>query len=721
MSEELVAISDETSRREYILVTPGEHPPRFETYIANYKDIDWVLNSARASRIVAVDFETRGADYSWDLSIVGLGLAWDEGNVYFDWTDLSQSNRDKFRDFLLSHQGLVAHNVYFDGGVALSEFDQHPNWYTCTYALVAMIHNESPDSRWGLKDLMVNLLGWTDSNEHDLDEWLVVNGYYKGNRRLDNSPDYLSAEFEAGKLKPEKGEMWRAPRNILGKYCCLDAEATYLLFTQILEPVCERFPELHKFHRQEFLHLIRVLIEQKMYGILMNREGLQVRRSEIENTIRELSTRFLSDPKVSLHIEHMQTNMIQEGIMVKEPEKLKKNGEVSKNWTNWKERLFTALAGDLPDYRFNLQSGPQLRELFYTRLGNEVRVRTEKGEAGVGIKALKHMGDAAKILIERMWSVKELSFITKYLELTEHRPTIHPSFRTPGPITGRLSSKEPNMQQIPKTKAMMQLFLASPGTVFVDLDFSALEPVVATEFSQDQNMLAIYGNGRPANDIYLFVGANIPGEIGRKIKNTGYDPYDPHPDALKRAKKECKHERGICKTVTLACQYGAGVNKVMQTLENDDIFLDYQQVADIHATYWDVFRDVKKFSRELYHQWRSNRGYIINGIGRPMAVPENMTQDLLNRFVQSTGHDILVKYVYLLTGLLDQSGIPWRPTIIDFHDATTVEVPEDRAGITVELFNEALALLNEQLGGTITLRGTAVVGKTLAEVKEPEE
>lgn len=724
MENELVWIELTTDSRppEYILLQPGLYPAREGQYhgrICSFRDLDAVLGSAIQSQIVAVDFETKGNDYSDGIEVVGIGLAWDRGSAYFDWNELHDLKKDQMLDFLMSHQGLVAHNVYFDGGVALTLVGQHLNWKACTYALLAMTANDGhPGQYWGLKDAMTTFLGWTNSNEHELDEWLVVNGYYKGNRRINNNAEYLSSEYRAGNLTPEKGEMWRAPMGILGKYCCLDAEATYLLYTELLAPLLEQFPGLKEFYTKYFLPLIDILIEQKMHGIPMDRPGLLARKSILEQQVQELESNFRTHPEVDAEIYQMEQLMVG-SLLLSQPAMLKKNGEMSKNWIKWKERLEEAKSGSNPDYKFNLQSGPQMRELFYKRLDYPVRIETEKGEAGVGIKALKHMGEPGQILIERMWAVKELSYIDKYLELTEHRDTIHPSFRTPGTVTGRLSSKEPNMQQIPKSKAMMSLFVARPDTVWVDLDFSALEPVVVTEFSQDPNMLAIYGNGRPANDIYLFVGAHIPG-MAEKILATGYDPYNPTREGLARAKKECKHERSICKTVTLACQYGAGVKKVMQTLENDDIFLPYAEVAKIHSTYWSVFQGVKEFSRELQNQWRINGGYILNGVGRPMSVPGNMTQDLLNRFVQSTGHDILVRYISILTDILDRRQMPWRPIILDFHDATTIEVPEEWAEHTVQVFDLAMVELNNQLQGTIQLRGVPVIGRSLAEVKEPE-
>lgn len=719
---ELVTVRPESTAPEFLLLTPGSFPARTGPYfnrIITYHDLAYVLTSALRSEYCAVDFETQGGDFSSDIRIVGIGLSWSQGSCYIPWTDLFEDRRRMVVDFLATHTGLIAHNVYFDGGVARKVLGFHPHWHVCTYALLAMLHNESPESRWGLKDAQVNLLGWTNSNEGELDEWLVGNGFYRGNRLKDNTPEHLINKYRDGALSPDKGEMWRAPKEVLGKYCCLDAESTYLLFTEVLLPVLNKFPGFERYFLEEWMTLIHILIDQKIHGIEVDRDALLARRQGLLTRIDEYGSSFVNHEQVRENV-HKIEKILRAEVYENFPPQFKKDGTVSKNYLNKLEKIRRMEAGEFPEFNFNVNSGDQLRILLYDHLKFPVRMYTEKGQPAVGIKAFKHMGDIGKLLTERMWLVKELGFIDKYLELTESRSTIHPSFRAPGTVTGRLSSKEPNMQQIPKSKMMMSMFRARPGHVWVDLDFSALEPVVATEFSQDPNMMFIYGDGAPPNDIYLYVGAHIPG-MSEKIRRTGYDPRHPTKETLAAAKKQAKHERSICKTVVLACQYGAGVNKVMQTLEADDVILDYEEVAKIHSGYWDLFAKVKDFSRSLFFEWRRNRGHIVNGLGRPMAVPEDYTKDLLNRFIQSTGHDILIKYVCILTRNLDAAGIPWSPIIIDFHDATTVEVPELDAERTVQVFNKSMDDLNRVLNGTIRLRGVPTVGVNLAEVKEPEE
>lgn len=753
--ETLVEVHSDAGTLPFVLLTPGLHPPRQGStfqLLATYRDIPWILESAAKSQFLAVDLETRGGDYSGDIDIIGIGLAWDTGSCYLHWADLFPSSRSRIAAALLHHPGVIAHNVYFDGGVIRRLWERHANWYACTYALYAYLANESPERKWGLKAAQTELLGWESSNEGELDEWLVTNGYYIGNRRLDGSPEYLLSEFQQGKLKPDKGEMWRAPPDVLGKYCVLDAEACYLLFTEVLNPVYQKFPGLQQLF-PEVMREIEILIDQRLHGILVDRDGLRSRSAALLAEISQLEQKFLEHSQTKNHIREIEMHLIlplresepEKYLKQKwptEPPKFRKDGsmskswqnwkqktdemrrlgpELSKNWTNWQARLTSAIEGTNPDYRFNVNSGPQLRELLYEKLKFEPRIYTETGLPAIGHKAYKHMGELGRILSERADLVKELSYVDKYIELVAAgRDTIHPSYRAPGTVTGRLSSKEPNMQQIPKTRAMMSLFHARPGHVWVDLDFSALEPVVLTEFSQDENLLRIYGDAAPKNDIYLYVAASIP-TYRSQILATGYDPLNPRPEALASAKRDCKGIRSICKTVVLACQYGAGVNKVMQTLEQDDVFLSYEEVEAIHSGYWNLFAKVRDFQRALWYEWRRNTGYILNGLGRPMCVPEDYTKDLLNRFVQSTGHDILTKYITLLSQRLDDNDIPWSPIIIDFHDATTVEVPEEHAELTVRMFEASMDDLNYLLQGTVKLRGVPTVGVNLADVKEPEE
>jgi hypothetical protein len=629
-------------------------------------------------------------------------------------------------------------------------------WYVCTLALYMMLSNEGwTGQTWGLKSAMQDILEWQDTNELELDSWLVLNGYYKGTHPKEDSLERRQRMFLEGTLSPDKGEMWRAPAEILGKYCVLDAEACYLLFTQHLLPVAERFDLFWQERFPEFMSHIQLHISQKLWGMELDLPLLHQGIDQSEASLYRKYQEIRNHPDLAHHIIEIESNLLHELAITEpalhrkqklrppEPPRYKKDGTqsktwenwvqneskyqpvVSKNWQNWKARWDLAISGQNPKYRFNVNSDPQMISLLYDRLGFPVRMWTEGSEhaekqPSTSIKAFKQMGDIGALFVDMMYLVKERGFLTDYSERTQYRTTIHPSFRLPGTKTGRLSSKEPNLQQVPKTQAMMSLFQARPGYLLVDLDFAALESVVAAELSGDPNLLALYGDGVPENDIHLFLASQTPG-LDEKILSTGYRPYNPPPGTVALAKKVGKAERSKAKTVVYACQFGAGVDRIVETLEKDDIFLPREEVATIHSTYWTLFKRLKKYSYELQSEVSRNGGFVLNGMGRPMCLPEGKEHDALSRVIQGTGHDLLIKYVQILTRALDKAGLEWHPWVIDLHDATTVEVREQDAEQVREIFIQSMDELNRVVGGTIKLKGTPTVGRTMSEIKEPEE
>lgn len=738
---------------ERILLHPHPTPARTgrgHGVLALGGDVPLVCSRALASPYLAIDFETRGGDTSDDsIAVVGLGLAWDTGSCYFDWENLETAQRDQLRDLLAEHPALVAHNIYFDGAVAFRLLEGvHPHWAACTYALFAFLSNESPQIRWGLKSIQTDILLWETSNEVLLDEWLVSHGFYRGGHR-DGDGAQLVEMYRAGGLAPNKAEMHRAPAEVLGPYCILDAESCYLLFLHHILPVLQRFPGLQDFWA-DFLYSIRLHVEQHLSGIPADHAGLQVRAEVLQAEIQRISGQLESVPEVAEYLSVARQQLLS-GLAAKEPNQFRalkprapeppqfrKDGEISKIWLrwaeqgerepkvstlwkNWNERWKAAQSGTDPEYHFNWQSNLQLCDLLYGHLGNPVVLRTDAGSPAVSIKALRRMGEVGDLLIQRAWSEKELGYIADYVVRTTTRPTIHPSYRMPGTVTGRLSSKQPNLQQVPKTRAVMSLFHARPGCVWVDLDFAALEAVVVTEFSQDPNMLLLYGDNVPPNDIHLFLAAHTPG-LREAVLAAGYDPQRPTAEGVAAAKKLAKRQRSIAKTCVYACQYGAGVRKLAETLSNEGVEIELSEVETLHGTYWELFSGIKRFGRELEYQWRANGGWVSSGLyARPLCVPQDYRKDVLSRFIQSTGHDILVRYIRLYTTELTRLGIPWTPLILDLHDATTVEVPQECAESAVAVMRDSLVELNSQLGGTIQLSGTPVVGRNLAEVKEAED
>jgi hypothetical protein len=222
------------------------------------------------------------------------------------------------------------------------------------------------------------------------------------------------------------------------------------------------------------------------------------------------------------------------------------------------------------------------------------------------------------------------------------------------------------------------------------------------------------------NDLYLFYASKMP-ILGEKILATGYDPVNPTPETITAAKKTAKWERSVAKLLILSDNYGSGVKKKHKILSLEGIDMPLSQVEAMHLALQEAKSGVAAYQEWLLNQWRSNGGWVENAIGRPMCVDEKYQKDLLNRVVQSSGHDILMMYVKIVMGMLSDNNVVWDPIVMDFHDETIIEVPDEQVQLATRILEkDAYAELNRQLGGTCPLKGTAAVSKTLAGIKLEE-
>src|SRR5690606_9779382 len=120
-------------------------------------------------------------------------------------------------------------------------------------------------------------------------------------------------------------------------------------------------------------------------------------------------------------------------------------------------------------------------------------------------------------------------FVEKYLECARLHDDgiwrVHPGWISPGTLTLRLAGKDPNYQQVPKTIEFLGCFCAEPGTVWVEKDWSSLEPHVLAEISRDPALLKLSGPGAKKHDVYLYSGAHYA-VVGEKIR-AHYDVENP--------------------------------------------------------------------------------------------------------------------------------------------------------------------------------------------------
>jgi DNA polymerase I-like protein with 3'-5' exonuclease and polymerase domains len=705
--------------------------------------------------LVALDIETNGKlVYSTESFIQGISLADHQHIFYYDKRLLSEKNWGILLDWIKNTKAkLIAHNVMYDSAFLLRDIGSWSNWHVCTYGMYKQLATEGFEGQsWGLKNAQIELLGWDSSNEEELDMWLINNKYIKSYSIEPKAEGYL-LETENGPryVTPSKSEMFNAPPEILGHYCGLDAAASYMLYSEVFVPSLSILPTesqefFNYYHSVIFMTNLKLLVEQMLGGVYVDRESLKEYYKKLDITIEEKRQAFFNLPEVKAFNELNRQLEINK-LLEKEPKKykllhepkmpkqFKKNGEVSQGylnylqkledhklalkyqepthqWQNWHDKLKTA---EQEEYSLNINSGAQLRDFFYAYLKYPIILITESGLPAVDKAALKGFGIHGKVLKEYIDKSKEQSYVKSCIDITETTGYLHPQFRVPGTLTGRLAGSGGfNLQQQPKTREYLENIKAREGYVWVQADINSLEQVVLAELSHDPTLEYLYGSG-VTNDVYLYNAANLKG-LGEKVRQY-YKPDAPTPESIALAKKECKKERGIAKVLTLSASYGAGPKKIHQTLTLDGVQISLKEVEEIHKNYWELYKGVKDYSQQVYTEWRINQGWVMNGLGRPLAVYKDKTKDLVNRIVQSTGHDCLMIANYYLYELKKDKPNIWYPIIIDYHDEGIVECKAEDSEEVMEMFREAYRLTNEYLGGRIKLVAEPMVVNNLADCK----
>ena len=376
--------------------------------------------------VLAIDFETHGLDpWSEEFEPVGLGLTGGEyDSIYIILRGAEPGALANVVRYL--HQfKLLAHNVLFDAAVLRwcerrSGVPSAWPWLGCTYALAQQLAGEGWEGQsWGLKSLMKTLLLWPDTNEAELDGWLIGHGYFKVNHAKQNVVS--------------KADMWRAPDEILGKYCKLDTEACWLLWSKILLPVARKHPVSEFYQTGLTMELFRRLLDQQDRGILIDVPQLKAHKESLELAITLKFGQWRLRADVAPHMqtyEDLQFDM----LLAKQPKWLTKDGLVSKNWESWRQKV-----EDLEQVpcHFSYSSPKDLSWLFYGRMGCEVLIETEGEKPATNDKALSAFGPAGQALLAVIDLETELRYVEGCLANVNSEGILRPKFSY-GTITGRL-------------------------------------------------------------------------------------------------------------------------------------------------------------------------------------------------------------------------------------------------------------------------------------------
>lgn len=315
---------------------------------------------------------------------------------------------------------------------------------------------------------------------------------------------------------------------------------------------------------------------------------------------------------------------------------------------------------------FNLRSNQQLAEVLFHKLNLKSSRKTPGGMPSTASYVLEGIKDQHPI-IEDLLQFRSLEKLrSTYLDplpkMVDNKGRLHSHFNHLATATGRLSSSEPNLQNIPIRgefgPRMRSCFVAAPGYKLVAADYSQIELRILAHMSQDSNLIEAFAQNE---DIHTRTAGLL------MDKNSG----QVSPDDRRKAK-----------TINFGLLYGMGPQKLARELN-----ISLQLAKEFISTYFSRLEQVRKFYNEVEETAREN-GFVTTIAGRRRLLKDinsrnnNMVAQsirmAINTVIQGSAADIIklamirVESDPLLQKL--KAGL-----ILQVHDELILEVPEDQA------------------------------------------
>ncbi len=330
--------------------------------------------------------------------------------------------------------------------------------------------------------------------------------------------------------------------------------------------------------------------------------------------------------------------------------------------------IFKVAGGD-----FNLNSTQQLRQVLFEKLELPVLKKTKTGPS-TDASVLEELAEQGHEVPKLMMEYRELeklrsTYVEALPQLVNSRThRIHTSFNQTVAATGRLSSSDPNLQNIPiRTDVGRQIrkgFVAAPGTVFLSVDYSQIELRVMAHFSGDEAFVTAFTQGV---DVHRQTASVVFGV-----------PIDDVTALM----------RGQAKTVNFATLYGQGPFSLARQLG-----ITREEAKEFIATYFERFNGVRDFLDAQVEMARE-KGYVETLMGRRRYVPElrsgswNIRQFgervAQNTPIQGTAADLMKKAMIDVQSALDEAGTG-AEMLLQVHDELLLEVPEAEVDAVREL------------------------------------
>ncbi len=321
---------------------------------------------------------------------------------------------------------------------------------------------------------------------------------------------------------------------------------------------------------------------------------------------------------------------------------------------------------EIAEEPFNLSSPKQLQHILFEKMGLPIIKKTPKGAASTAedvLKELAHDYPLPKLIMEYRGLAKLKSTYTDKLPLMVNTETgrVHTSYHQAVTATGRLSSTDPNLQNIPirtdEGKRIRQAFVAAPGAQIVAADYSQIELRIMAHLSQDQGLLTAFAEGK---DVHTATAAEV---------------FNVHHDEV------TSDMRRKAKAVNFGLIYGMSAFGLSKQLD-----IPRHEAQHYMDTYFERFPGVLEYM-ESTREKAAEQGYVETLFGRRLQLPDINARNgarrkaaeraAINAPMQGTAADIIKKAMLAVNKWVHEQPNNNVKILMQVHDELVFEIKED--------------------------------------------
>ncbi len=395
--------------------------------------------------------------------------------------------------------------------------------------------------------------------------------------------------------------------------------------------------------------------------------------------------------EIEYPLVHVLAAVEQNGAKIDKNKLAAHSQELSEKISELTSQAF-AIAGE----EFNLDSPKQLLEILYDKLQLPVLKKTPKGQPSTNEETLQRLSeeyDLPKIILQYRTLAKLKSTYTDSLIKIENPKTkrIHTSYQQAITSTGRLSSTEPNLQNIPiKTaegRRIREAFVPEKGNVLISADYSQIELRIMAHLSKDKNLTNAFNAGL---DVHSATAAEV---FGVSLESVTED------------------QRRSAKAINFGLMYGMSAFGLTRQL--DIPRAEAQKYLD---TYFERYTGVKDYmantkaqaKEDMYVETLMGRRLYLNEINAANGLRRQAAERAaINAPLQGSAADIIKKAMIDINGFLKKE-IPETKMIMQVHDELIFETPEKSADDVLNLMKN---MMEAAVKLDIPLVADAAIGK----------